>query len=165
MVEGAVETELSGCRVLMVAASGVFRGNADVETADIRGTVEGPLTVRKILTVRASARILSEIGFLWRARNRTGATIIARFARFRIIWNRLPPVHAPSVFRDEIRRDGIRDSRIGPGEACPRLPPDGARQLRSRSGRPCRGNQIGGHSAMVDQPALSAVRTTVRRPC
>ena len=59
MVEGAVETEIHGCHVLMVAASGVFRGSADVERADISGTVEGPLTVRGLLTVRASARILS----------------------------------------------------------------------------------------------------------
>ena len=60
MVEGVVETEIDGCRVLMVAASGVFRGSADVERADISGTVEGSLTVREILTVRASARILSK---------------------------------------------------------------------------------------------------------
>ena len=59
MVEGTVETEIHGCRVLTVAASGVFRGTADVERADISGTVEGPLTVRELLTVRASARILS----------------------------------------------------------------------------------------------------------
>ena len=59
-VEGTVETELDGCRVLAVAGDGVFRGRADVETADISGTLEGPLRVRGILTVRASARILSE---------------------------------------------------------------------------------------------------------
>ncbi len=59
-VEGAVETEISGCRVLIVAAGGVFRGSADVETADISGTVEGSLTVRQNLTVRASARIVAE---------------------------------------------------------------------------------------------------------
>ena len=58
MVEGAVETEIHGCRFLAVAASGVVRGSADVERADISGTVEGPLTVRGLLTVRASARIL-----------------------------------------------------------------------------------------------------------
>ena len=60
IVEGAVETGLEGCRVLIVAASGVFRGSADVETADIGGTVEGTLTVRRILTVRASGRIVAE---------------------------------------------------------------------------------------------------------
>ena len=60
IVEGAVETELDGCRVLIVAAGGVFRGSADVETADIRGNVEGSLTVREMLTVRATARIVSD---------------------------------------------------------------------------------------------------------
>ena len=59
MVKGTVETEIHGCRVLAVAANGVFRGTADVERADISGTVEGSLTVRELLTVRASARILS----------------------------------------------------------------------------------------------------------
>ena len=82
MVEGAVETELSGCRVLMVAASGVFRGSADVETADIRGTVEGPLTVRKILTVRASARILSESVSYGELEIERGATIIGAVRPF-----------------------------------------------------------------------------------
>ena len=59
MVEGAVEAEIHGCLFLTVAASGVFRGSADVERADISGTVKGSLTVRELLTVRASARILS----------------------------------------------------------------------------------------------------------
>ena len=58
MVEGDVETEIHGCRVLAVAASGVFRGSVDVERADISGTVAGSLTVRELLTVRASGRIL-----------------------------------------------------------------------------------------------------------
>ncbi len=60
IVEGVVETELDGCRVLAVLPGGVFRGSADVETADIRGTVEGSLTVRQLLTLRASGRIVSE---------------------------------------------------------------------------------------------------------
>lgn len=59
-VGGVVETGLDSCRVLAVAGDGVFRGGADVETADIRGTLQGPLRVRGILTVRASARIRPE---------------------------------------------------------------------------------------------------------
>ena len=59
-VEGTVETELGGCRVLEVAWGGVFRGRADVETADVSGTLEGPLRVRGTLTVGASARIVSD---------------------------------------------------------------------------------------------------------
>ena len=60
IVEGVVETGLDGCRVLVVAAGGVFRGSADVETADIGGTMEGSLTVRRMLTLRASGRIVAE---------------------------------------------------------------------------------------------------------
>ena len=59
-VEGVVEADISGCRVLVVAAGGVFRGSADVETADISGTVEGSLNVRRNLTLRASGRIVAE---------------------------------------------------------------------------------------------------------
>ena len=59
-VEGAVETRLDGCRGLAVAARGVFRGSADVQTADISGTLEGSLTAREILTVRASGRLFCE---------------------------------------------------------------------------------------------------------
>ncbi|MCY4550793.1 MAG: polymer-forming cytoskeletal protein [Defluviicoccus sp.] len=75
IVEGAVETELSGCRLLLVAAGGVFRGSADVETADIRGTVEGPLTVRETLTVRASGRIVAETIACGEIEVERGATI------------------------------------------------------------------------------------------
>ena len=75
MVEGIVETEIHGCRFLTVAASGVFRGSADVERADISGTVEGPLTVRELLTVRASARILSGSIFYGELEIERGGTV------------------------------------------------------------------------------------------
>ena len=76
MVEGAVETELDGCRVLMVAASGVFRGSADVDRADISGTVEGSLTVREILTVRASGRVLGGAISFGEIEVERGATLV-----------------------------------------------------------------------------------------
>ena len=60
VVEGVVEADISGCRLLMVAAGGVFRDGADVETADISGTMEGSLTVRRMLMLRASGRIVAE---------------------------------------------------------------------------------------------------------
>ena len=60
LVEGVVETDLGGCRALAVAPGGVFRGDADVETAEIAGTVEGNLTVRGMLRLRASGRVLCE---------------------------------------------------------------------------------------------------------
>lgn len=60
LVEGVVETDLDRCRVLVVSPGGVFRGDANVETAEIAGTVEGRLTVRGLLRLRASGRILCE---------------------------------------------------------------------------------------------------------
>ena len=63
IVEGSVETEIDGCRELEVARTGVFKGNAEVETADISGSVEGSLTAREILVVRASGRIRGNISY------------------------------------------------------------------------------------------------------
>ena len=77
IVEGVVETGLDGCRVLMVAAGGVFRGGADVETADISGTMEGSLTVRRMLTLRASGRILSDSIFYGELEIDRGGTVTA----------------------------------------------------------------------------------------
>ena len=76
IVEGVVETGLDGCRALMVAAGGVFRGGADVETADIGGTLEGSLTVRRMLTLRASGRIVAETISYGEIEIERGATII-----------------------------------------------------------------------------------------
>ena len=59
LVEGVVETDLDGCRTLAVVPGGVFRGSADVEAAHIGGTVEGTLTALRLLTLRASGRIVS----------------------------------------------------------------------------------------------------------
>lgn len=60
LVEGVVETDLDRCRVLAVSPGGVFRGDADVETAEIAGTVEGRLTVRGMLRLCASGRVHCE---------------------------------------------------------------------------------------------------------
>ena len=64
MVEGAVETEIHGCRALTIAASGVFRGSAYVERADISGTVEGSLTVRELPSLPTSLRHQQPLEFL-----------------------------------------------------------------------------------------------------
>ena len=63
IVEGTVETEMKGCRELEVARTGVFKGNAEVESADVSGTVEGTLAARGVLTVRASGRIRGNISY------------------------------------------------------------------------------------------------------
>ncbi len=76
IVEGAVETKTSHSRLLLVAAGGVFRGTAVVETADIRGTVQGSLIVRELLTVRASGRIVAETISCGEIEVERGATLI-----------------------------------------------------------------------------------------
>ncbi len=60
IVEGRVETDTQNCRALDVAQTGLFKGNADVETADIGGTFEGSLTA-EMLVVRATGRIRGRI--------------------------------------------------------------------------------------------------------
>ena len=63
VVEGTVETEMNGCRELEIARTGVFRGTAEVESADISGVVEGTLTAHGVLTLRSCGRIQGKISY------------------------------------------------------------------------------------------------------
>jgi cytoskeletal protein CcmA (bactofilin family) len=56
VVEGRVEASMKS-RIIQIADSGVFIGEADVETAEIRGLFEGKLTANKKLVVRAQGRV------------------------------------------------------------------------------------------------------------
>ena len=55
-VEGHLEATAQA-RCLLVAKGGNFLGNAEVEEAEIAGTVEGNLTVSKRLTIRATGSV------------------------------------------------------------------------------------------------------------
>ena len=57
VVEGHVEIKLPGARVLEVSPNGFFKGNAEVEEADISGRFEGDLTARERLIIRAGGRV------------------------------------------------------------------------------------------------------------
>ncbi len=57
VVEGYVEIKLPGARVLEVSQSGFFKGNAEVDEADISGRFEGDLTARERLIIRAGGRV------------------------------------------------------------------------------------------------------------
>ncbi len=63
VVEGRVEASLSDARVIEVAASGYFRGAANVDEADISGQFEGELVARDKLTVRAQGRVSGTIRY------------------------------------------------------------------------------------------------------
>jgi len=58
VVEGTVESTMIHAAELSVAQGGVFRGEVEVEDAEIGGTVDGTLTARGSLLVRATGKLL-----------------------------------------------------------------------------------------------------------
>jgi cytoskeletal protein CcmA (bactofilin family) len=63
IVEGHIEASLPGARVIEVSSTGYFKGNADVEEADIAGNYEGELIARDRLVVRAGGRVSGTIRY------------------------------------------------------------------------------------------------------
>jgi cytoskeletal protein CcmA (bactofilin family) len=58
VVEGTVEATMIHATELAIAPGGVFKGEVEVEDAEIAGTIDGTLTARGSLVVRASGRVL-----------------------------------------------------------------------------------------------------------
>ncbi len=58
VVEGTVEATMIHATELAIAPGGVFKGEIEVEDAEIAGTIDGTLTVRGSLVVRGSGRVL-----------------------------------------------------------------------------------------------------------
>jgi cytoskeletal protein CcmA (bactofilin family) len=58
VVEGTVEATMIQAAELSVAPGGTFKGEAEVEDAEIAGTMDGTLTARGSLTVRATGKVL-----------------------------------------------------------------------------------------------------------
>ena len=63
IVEGIVEANLTNCREIDIAESGLFKGSASIEDAEIRGRFEGNLVVRKRLLIKASGRVSGTIRY------------------------------------------------------------------------------------------------------
>jgi cytoskeletal protein CcmA (bactofilin family) len=63
IVEGSVEANLSNCRDIDIAESGLFKGSASIEEAEIRGRFEGNLVVRKRLLIKASGRVSGTVRY------------------------------------------------------------------------------------------------------
>ena len=62
VVEGRIEATLDA-RALQIAEKGVFSGTVAVDSAEIHGTIEGELTVRKQLVVHATGRLSGKIRY------------------------------------------------------------------------------------------------------
>ena len=58
VVEGTVEASMIHATELAIALGGVFKGEVEVEDAEIAGTIDGTVTVRGSLIVRATGRVL-----------------------------------------------------------------------------------------------------------
>lgn len=59
VVEGTVEANsINGLAELSIAHGGVFKGEVEVEEAEIAGTIDGTLVARQNLIVRSTGRVL-----------------------------------------------------------------------------------------------------------
>jgi cytoskeletal protein CcmA (bactofilin family) len=63
IVEGSVEANLQNSRQMDIAESGLFKGSASIEEAEVRGRFEGNLTVRKRLLIRATGRVSGTVRY------------------------------------------------------------------------------------------------------
>ena len=58
VLEGTMESQLLQCQELAISHSGVFKGEVQVEDADIAGVFDGTLTATGSLIIRATGRVL-----------------------------------------------------------------------------------------------------------
>ena len=63
VAEGTVDAKLDGCQQVVVADTGVFRGNVSTDHADVHGRFEGELVVKKHLLVRATGQVSGTVSF------------------------------------------------------------------------------------------------------
>jgi cytoskeletal protein CcmA (bactofilin family) len=58
VVEGAVESNILHATEIVIAQGGIFRGEVEVEDAEIAGTIDGTVTARGNLIIRATGKVL-----------------------------------------------------------------------------------------------------------
>lgn len=63
VVEGKVEAKLSEGKLLEITESGQFRGNVEIENADIAGRYDGQLVVHGRLTIRSTGRVSGTVKY------------------------------------------------------------------------------------------------------
>ena len=63
VAEGTVDAKLDGCQQVVVADTGVFRGNVSTDHADVHGRFEGELVVKKHLLVRATGQVAGTVSY------------------------------------------------------------------------------------------------------
>ncbi len=63
VVEGTVEASLHDSRRIEITEEGCFKGNVEIDVAEIRGRFEGELTARERLIVRRSGRVIGKVRY------------------------------------------------------------------------------------------------------
>lgn len=63
VVEGSVEANLANCRDIEISDTGVYKGSASIEEAEIRGRFDGVLNVRRRLLIRATGRVAGTVRY------------------------------------------------------------------------------------------------------
>ncbi len=63
IVEGQVEAILSDSRSIEISASGVFKGKAQIEEAEISGRFDGELVANQKLIIHSSGRVVGNIRY------------------------------------------------------------------------------------------------------
>jgi cytoskeletal protein CcmA (bactofilin family) len=63
VVEGTVEASLHECREIEIADTGLFKGNASIDQAEVRGQFEGELVVKKRLLICATGHVSGTITY------------------------------------------------------------------------------------------------------
>jgi cytoskeletal protein CcmA (bactofilin family) len=58
VVEGTVEASMIHATELSISQGGVFKGEAEVEEAEVAGTIDGTLTARASLIIRATGKVI-----------------------------------------------------------------------------------------------------------
>ncbi|MFZ1501363.1 MAG: polymer-forming cytoskeletal protein [Giesbergeria sp.] len=62
VVEGTVEATMDS-RVIQISEEGAFRGSAEIDIAEIRGTFDGSLTVRQKLVIFSTGKVSGKIRY------------------------------------------------------------------------------------------------------
>lgn len=63
IVEGQVEATLSDSRSIEISTSGVFKGKAQIEEAEISGRFDGELVVSQKLIIHATGRVVGNVRY------------------------------------------------------------------------------------------------------
>ncbi len=62
VVEGTVEATMNS-RVIQIAEQGAFKGSAEIDIAEVRGSFDGTLTVRQKLVIFATGKVTGKIRY------------------------------------------------------------------------------------------------------